>query len=54
MATFFAGLSTFPRTVLYIVAQTIGGVLAGYWLKLGLSDAYYPHVSTNCTPLLIR
>jgi glycerol uptake facilitator-like aquaporin len=47
MATFFAGLSTFPRTVLYIVAQTIGGVLAGYWLKLGLNDDYYPKVSTH-------
>ncbi|KAG8628381.1 hypothetical protein KVT40_004254 [Elsinoe batatas] len=50
MATFFAGLSTFPRTVLYILAQTIGGIVAGYWLKLGMGDAFYPHgVIPGCT-----
>ncbi|PNS21176.1 Aquaporin-1 [Sphaceloma murrayae] len=50
MAAFFAGLCTFPRTVLYIAAQSIGGIVAGYWLKLGLGDAYYPHnVIPGCT-----
>lgn len=42
MSTFFAGLSTFPRTVLYIAAQSIGGIIAGYWVKLCLGDQYYP------------
>ena len=40
MATLFAGLSTFPWAVLYIVAQYIGAIVGGYWLKLGLGDAY--------------
>lgn len=44
MATFFAGLSTLPRTVLYVCAQTIGGIAAGYWLKYSLRDAYFPKV----------
>lgn len=45
MATFFAGLSTLPRSVLYIVAQTLGAIVAGYWLKLGLGEQYFPAVS---------
>jgi hypothetical protein len=45
MATFFAGLSTLPRSVLYIVAQTLGAIVAGYWLKLGLGEEYFPVVS---------
>jgi glycerol uptake facilitator-like aquaporin len=45
MATFFAGLSTLPRSVLYIVAQTLGAIVAGYWLKLGLGEQYFPVVS---------
>jgi glycerol uptake facilitator-like aquaporin len=45
MATFFAGLSTRPRSVLYIVAQTLGAIVAGYWLKLGLGEAFFPVVS---------
>ena len=44
MATFFAGLSTLPRSVLYIVAQTIGAVVGAYFLRLGLGDAYFPSV----------
>jgi len=44
MATFFAGLSTLPRSVLYIVAQTLGAIVAGYWLKLGLGEQYFPAV----------
>ena len=47
MATFFAGLSTLPRTVLYIVAQSTGAIVAGYWLRLGLGDAYFPIVSNT-------
>lgn len=45
MATFFAGLSTLPRSILYIVAQTLGAIVAGYWLKLGLGEQYFPVVS---------
>lgn len=44
MATFFAGLSTLPRSVLYIIAQTLGAIVAGYWLKLGLGEEYFPAV----------
>lgn len=47
MATFFAGLSTLPRSVLYIVAQTLGAIVAGYWLRLGLGDEYFPVVSCS-------
>ena len=45
MATFFAGLSTLPRSVLYIVAQTLGAIVAGYWLKLGLGEGFFRAVS---------
>lgn len=44
MATFFAGLSTLPRSILYIVAQTLGAIVGGYWLRLGLGDQYFPTV----------
>ena len=44
MATCLAGLSTVPRTILYIAAQTVGAIVGGYWLKLGLGDAFFPHV----------
>lgn len=47
MATFFAGLSTLPRSLLYVVAQFVGALIAGYWLRLGLGDAYFPAVSTQ-------
>lgn len=46
MATFFAGLSTLPRSVLYIIAQTTGGIVGGFWLRLGLGDAFFSTVST--------
>jgi glycerol uptake facilitator-like aquaporin len=44
MSTFFAGLATFPRAVMYIIAQITGAIVGGYWLKLGLGDAYFPSV----------
>lgn len=44
MATFFAGLSTLPRSVIYIVAQSVGAIIGGYWLRLGLGDQYFPVV----------
>lgn len=44
MATFFAGLSTLPRSLLYIAAQCLGAIIAGYWLRLGLDDAFFPAV----------
>jgi glycerol uptake facilitator-like aquaporin len=47
MATFFAGLSTLPRSVLYIIAQTLGAIVGGYWLKLGLGEQYFPTVRTD-------
>lgn len=45
LATFFAGLSTLPRTVLYVAAQSIGAIIGCYWLRLGLGDAYFPKAS---------
>lgn len=44
MATFLAGLSTFPRTVLYIGAQSVGAIVGSYFLRLGLGNAYYAEV----------
>lgn len=44
MATFFTGLSTFPRSVIYIVAQTVGAIVGAYWLRLGLGDQFFPAV----------
>lgn len=41
MSTFFAGLSTFPRAVLYICGQSIGAIIAGFFLKLGAGGASY-------------
>lgn len=52
MATFFAGLCTLPRAVLYIVAQSVGGIVGGYWLRLGLGDAYFSQVSDSSRELL--
>ncbi|QIW97353.1 hypothetical protein AMS68_002871 [Peltaster fructicola] len=51
MATFFAGLSTFPRAVLYIVAQSAGAIVGAYWIRLGAGDAdYFPvGVIPGCT-----
>lgn len=50
MATFFAGLCTLPRAVLYIAAQCIGAIVGGYWLKLGLGDAFFESgVIPGCT-----
>lgn len=48
MATFFAGLSTLPRSVIYIVAQTVGAIVGGYWLRLGLGEQYFPVVRGVC------
>lgn len=48
MATFFAGLSTLPRSVIYIVAQTVGAIVGGYWLRLGLGEQYFPVVRSFC------
>lgn len=56
IATFFAGLCTLPRAVLYVVAQCLGSVIGCYWLKLGLGDAYFPTVGSakrqHCRPSL--
>ena len=50
LATFFAGLSTLPRSVMYISAQCLGSIIGCYWLKLGLGDAYFPSgVIPGCT-----
>ncbi|KAK3673850.1 hypothetical protein LTR78_006405 [Recurvomyces mirabilis] len=50
MSTFFAGLCTFPRMVLYVSAQCTGAVIGSYWLRLGLGDDYFPHgVIPGCT-----
>ena len=44
ISTFFAGLCTLPRAVLYVSAQCTGAIIGSYWLKLGLGSAYFPHV----------
>jgi hypothetical protein len=44
MATFFAGLATLPRAVIYITAQITGAIVGAYWLRLGLGDAYFADV----------
>lgn len=44
MATFFAGLSTLPRTVIYVVAQCAGAVVGAFWLRLGLGEGFFPRV----------
>lgn len=56
MATFTAGLSTMPRTVLYIVGQCVGAIIGGYWLRLGIGDKnFFPDVSCrfalNCVSI---
>ena len=42
MGTFFTGLSTLPRAVLYILAQSIGSIVGAYWLRLAMGDAFFP------------
>ncbi|KAK0926669.1 hypothetical protein LTR57_004124 [Friedmanniomyces endolithicus] len=50
IATFFAGLCTLPRAILYVVAQCFGAIIGGYWLKLGLGDVSFPAgVIPGCT-----
>ncbi|EMC97689.1 hypothetical protein BAUCODRAFT_147735 [Baudoinia panamericana UAMH 10762] len=50
LATFFAGLCTLPRAVLYVIAQCVGAIVGSYWLKLGLGDAYFPSgIIPGCT-----
>jgi glycerol uptake facilitator-like aquaporin len=46
MSTFFARLTTFPQTVLYILGQSLGSVIGGYLLKVSLRDDYFPGVRT--------
>ncbi|KAK3706737.1 hypothetical protein LTR37_012582 [Vermiconidia calcicola] len=50
MATFFTGLCTLPRAVLYIAAQVVGAIVGSYFLRLGLGDAFFPtEVIPGCT-----
>ncbi|KAK1808885.1 hypothetical protein LTR12_016750 [Friedmanniomyces endolithicus] len=50
IATFFAGLCTLPRAILYVVAQCVGAIIGCYWLKLGLGDAFFPAgIIPGCT-----
>ncbi|KAK5728208.1 hypothetical protein LTR17_012113 [Elasticomyces elasticus] len=51
LATFFSGLCTLPRAVLYITAQCLGSIIGGYWLRLGVgTDYYFPTgVIPGCT-----
>jgi len=46
ISTFFAGLCTFPRMILYVTAQCVGAIVGSYWLRLGLGDHYFPQVRT--------
>ncbi|TID14643.1 MIP transporter [Venturia nashicola] len=41
MSTFFAGLTSFPQSLLYIVGQSIGSVIGGYLLKFSLDESYF-------------
>jgi uncharacterized membrane protein len=46
LATFFTGLATLPRTLVYIAAQCVGAIVGAYWLRLGLGEgAYFAGVS---------
>lgn len=48
LSTFTAGLSTFPRSVLYILGQCIGALCGAFILKLGLGGHdYYPSVCVH-------
>lgn len=50
MATFFTGLSTLPRTVLYIIAQCVGSIVGAYWLRLAMGESFFPTgVVPGCT-----
>lgn len=51
IATFFAGLSSFPRSLIYVIGQCIGSIVGSYWLRLGVGeDAYFPTgVIPGCT-----
>ncbi len=40
-ATFFARLATFPRLVLYVAAQTLGGTLAGLLLRAAAGTRFF-------------
>ncbi|KAF1844555.1 uncharacterized protein K460DRAFT_246560, partial [Cucurbitaria berberidis CBS 394.84] len=46
MATFTARLSIFPRTLLYVVFQSLGAVIAGFLIRasLGLAPEEFPPV----------
>ncbi|KAF2158423.1 hypothetical protein M409DRAFT_71658 [Zasmidium cellare ATCC 36951] len=51
MTTFFVGLTTLPRAILYIISQVVGAVIAGYWLRLGLGDEwYFPKATQGVIP----
>ncbi|KAF7187118.1 Aquaporin PIP 1-3 [Pseudocercospora fuligena] len=51
MGTFFAGLSSLPRSLIYVVSQSVGAIVGGYWLRLGLGkNGYFPSgVIPGCT-----
>ena len=40
IATFVTRLSTFPRVVLYILFQDLGGMIEGFLLRAGLPEVY--------------
>ena len=43
LSTFFAGLSTLPRTVIYITAQITGAAVGSFWLRLGVGvESFFP------------
>ncbi|KAE9981096.1 hypothetical protein BLS_007869 [Venturia inaequalis] len=41
MSTFFAGLTSFPQSLLYIIGQSIGAIIGGFLLKFSLSESYF-------------
>ncbi|EME84284.1 uncharacterized protein MYCFIDRAFT_173306 [Pseudocercospora fijiensis CIRAD86] len=51
LGTLFAGLSSLPRSLIYVVSQSVGAIVGGFWLRLGLGKSgYFPSgVVPGCT-----
>ncbi|KZF22849.1 aquaporin-like protein [Xylona heveae TC161] len=49
ISTFFAQISTLPRTLLYVVFQMLGGVIGASFLRAGLGRRLNPPETGGCT-----
>jgi glycerol uptake facilitator-like aquaporin len=45
IGTFFGQLTTFPRTVLYVLCQTAGATAAGFLIRLALGKPHSPEIA---------